>query len=145
MTDEQKSSVSQIYNKIVCVKFRWGGKGFLQRRLISSKITVNVKTLHGQRRTHTFQLSIFDKVSKIRELLLEAEPEDMKGYTEPRLVYPMGRIRILQMEDTIEKVELKSNCTLVLMGREHAFAWDPKKCDKAIKLEKKGQKVIRSD
>jgi len=59
------------------VKFRWGGQGFIQRRLISSKITVNVKTLHGQRKTHTFQVSIFDKVEKIREKLNELEPEEM--------------------------------------------------------------------
>lgn len=75
-------------------------------------------------------------MSKIRELLLEAEPEDMKGYAEPRLVYPVGRIRILRMDDTLEKVELKSNCTLVLMGRENSFAWDPKKCDKSVKVRR---------
>jgi len=70
--------VSKIYNKIMHVKFRWGGDGYIQRRLISSKITVNVKTLHGQRKTHTFQVSIFDKVEKIRDKLDELEPEDMR-------------------------------------------------------------------
>ena len=37
-----------------------------------------MKTLHGQRKTHTLQVSIFDKVEKIREKLDELEPEDMK-------------------------------------------------------------------
>jgi len=98
------------------VNFRWGGIGYIQRRLISSKITINVKTLHGQRKTYTFQVSIFDKVDKIREKLHELSPEDIQSYPTPRLIYPMGKLRILDMEDLIEKVELKSGCTLVLMG-----------------------------
>ena len=55
-------------------------------------------------------------MEKIREKLSEVEPEDMKAYSMPRLVYPVGKIRLLNMEDPIEKVELRSNCTLVLMG-----------------------------
>ena len=75
-----------------------------------------MKTLHGQRKTYTFQVSIFDKVDKIREKLHELSPEDIQSYPTPRLIYPMGKLRILDMEDLIEKVELKSGCTLVLMG-----------------------------
>lgn len=41
---------------------------------------MKVKTLHGQRKTHTFQVSIFDKVDKIKEKLQELEPEDMQSY-----------------------------------------------------------------
>ena len=108
-----------------------------QRRLISSKITVNVKTLHGQRKTHTFQVSIFDKVEKIRDKLDSLEPEDMRQYPSPRLIYPMGKLRILDMNDTIEKTELKSNCTLVLMGLQ-SFCWDASKCDGSLKVRMRG-------
>ena len=56
-----------------------------------------MKTLHGDRRMHTFQVSIYDKVEKIREMLDKAEPDEMKSYPEPRFIYPKGRIRMLNM------------------------------------------------
>ena len=96
----------------------------VQRRLISSKITVNVKLLSGQRRTVPIQVSIFDKVEKIHEMLLEVAPDEMKAYGTPRFVYPQGTMRTLNFEDTIEKVQLRSNCKLVLMGIQ-SFSWDP--------------------
>ena len=37
------------------------------------------------------------------------------------------------MNDPIEKVELKSNCTLVLMGLQ-SFCWDAAKCDGSLKV-----------
>lgn len=100
---------------------------------MTQQITVNVKTLHGQRKTHSFQVSIFDKIDKICDKLREVEPEDMKAYSQPRLVYPVGKIRILNLEDSIEKVELKANCTLVLMGLT-SFVWDPNRMDRCLKV-----------
>ena len=82
---------------------------------------------------HTLQVSIFDKIQKIVDRLCEEEPEEMKAYPSPRLIYPMGRLRILNFEDTIEKAELPSNCTLVLMGLQ-SFCWDVRKCDSNIKV-----------
>lgn len=61
-------------------------------------------------------MSIFDKVEKICEKLSEVEPEQMLKYPTPRLIYPMGKIRSLDFDQVIEQVQLKSNCTLVLMG-----------------------------
>lgn len=70
------------------MKFRWGGQGYIQRHLVSQHITVNVKTLHGQRKTHTFTLSIFDKVEKIRTKLSEVDPDGIPEFSQPRFVYP---------------------------------------------------------
>lgn len=56
------------------------------------------------------------------------------------MIYPIGKLRILDMNDPIEKVELKSNCTLVLMGLQ-SFCWDAAKCDGSLKLENKATKV----
>jgi len=55
----------------------------------------------------------------------------MKAYPTPRFAYPMGKMRILNMDDTIEKVQLKANSTLVLMGLQ-SFTWDSTKCDKNL-------------
>lgn len=42
---------------------------------------VNVKTLHGARKTYSFRVSIFDKVEKIRDKLHEAQPDDFSSYS----------------------------------------------------------------
>jgi len=73
---------------IVHVKFRWGGEGYIQRRLISQQIVVNVKTLNGARKIYSFTVSIFDKVAKILEKLTEADPECMRDYKFPKFIYP---------------------------------------------------------
>ena len=65
--------------------------------------------------------------------LNEEEPQEMKQYPAPRLVYPMGKLRILNLDDTVEKQQLKSNCTLVLMGLQ-SFCWDQTRCDPSIKV-----------
>ena len=55
----------------------------------------------------------------------------------------MGKLRILDMNDTIEKVELKSNCTLVLMGLQ-SFCWDAAKCDGSLKVRKRSPYILPS-
>jgi len=77
-----------VYRKIVHVKFRWGGQGHLQRRLVSQQITVKVKTLHGLRKIHSLTVSIFDKVSTILDQVAKADPECLVEYRSPRFVYP---------------------------------------------------------
>lgn len=62
-----------------------------------------MKTLHAQRKTHTMFVSIFDKVQKILDKLSEAEPDDLKMYQPfPKLIYPVGKIRVLNKDVTIE-------------------------------------------
>lgn len=87
---------------MVHVKFRWGGHGYLKRTSLKSKIAVNVKTLHGERKTHKVNVSIIDLVSKIKEKLCEIEPEEMKKYPLVKLVHPMGQVKILPLDKTIE-------------------------------------------
>jgi len=72
--------VRAIYDTIIPIKFRWGGHGFLKRSRISSHITVRVKTLHGKRLTHSIKVSILDKVEKIGEKLIEADPDELSAY-----------------------------------------------------------------
>lgn len=58
----------------------------------------------------------------------------MKSYATPRLVYCMGKIRILNLDESVETAGLPANCTLALMGLQ-SFAWDSARCDKNLKLE----------
>ena len=72
---------------------------------------------------HQFTVSIFDTIETIRQMLCEADPDSVPDFSQPKFIYPQGKIRILELEDVIEKVQLKSGCTLVLMG-VGAFCWD---------------------
>ena len=59
---------------------------------------MNIKTLHGERKTHKVDVSIIDLVSKIKEKLAEIEPEEMKKYPNVKFVHPMGQIKILPLD-----------------------------------------------
>lgn len=66
--------------------------------MIRSKIKVLVKTFHGARKSYEFQVSISDKVEKLRDLLTQREPEEMGSYHMIKLVYPMGILKNLNLE-----------------------------------------------
>lgn len=56
--------------------------------------------MHGQRVTHTLQVSVLDKVEKLTELLILKEPDEIEQYLVIKYVYPMGRIQTLDKEKT---------------------------------------------
>ena len=74
-----------------------------------------MKTLHDDRKTHTVHVSIIDLVSKIKEKLQELDPV-VKKYQTVKLVYPMGKIKVLGLDKTVESQQIHENTTLVLMG-----------------------------
>ncbi len=104
------------------VQFKWG-EGFVQRREIRSKIKVLVKTFHGKRITHEFNVLITDKIDKLRELLTAKEPEEMQSYYIIRLVYSMASVKSLNLDQSFEQLEIPSGATLVLLGQK-TFTWD---------------------
>ena len=74
LSPEQYSAIEAMFNKIVQVQFRSGATGGIKRRNITSKISIKVKTMHGERKTHRMEFSILDKVEKVTEKLAEIEP-----------------------------------------------------------------------
>ena len=58
-------------------------------------ITVKVKTLHGDRKTHSVKVSILDKIEKIAEKIAEIEPEAVGMFHGVNIIYPMGKLQIL--------------------------------------------------
>jgi hypothetical protein len=47
----------------------------------------------------------------------------MAQYQQVKLVYPMGQVKILPLDQTVESQNLPDDATLVLMGME-SFVWD---------------------
>ena len=62
---------------------------------------MRVKTLHGSRVTHSIKVSILDKIEKIGEKLHELDPDELSQYNVLNLVYPMGKIRNLPLDQTV--------------------------------------------
>lgn len=71
--------------------------------MLRSKIKVQVKTFHGKRQTYEFTVMISDKVEKLRDLLMQREPEEMSSYHVIKLVYPMGTLKNLNLDQTFEQ------------------------------------------
>lgn len=72
----------------------------LQRSKIKSRVKVLVKTLHGLRATHRITLDIMEPFEKVKERLYELEPEEMMQYCTVKLIYPMGKLRTIALDQT---------------------------------------------
>lgn len=66
---------------------------------------------------------ISDKLEKLRDLLMQKEPEEMASYHLIKFVYPMGTLRALSLDQTFEQQEIPNESTLVLLGQK-SFTWD---------------------
>jgi len=77
--------------------------------MIRSKIKVHVKTFHGKRMNYDFTVLVSDKLDKLRELLMQREPEEMSSYHVIRLVYPMGTIKNLNLDQTFDQQEIPND------------------------------------
>lgn len=66
---------------------------------------------------------ISDKLDRLRELLQLKEPEEMSSYHVIKLVYPMGTIQHLNLDQTFEQLEIPHNAQLLLLGQK-SFTWD---------------------
>ena len=65
-----------------------------------------MKTFHGKRTNFEFTVFITDKLEKLRELLLQREPEEMSSYHVVRFFYPMGTLKNLSLDNTFEQLEI---------------------------------------
>ena len=97
----------------------------MQRTKIKSRVKVLVKTLHGLRATHRITLDIMEPLEKVKERLMELEPEEMSQYRTIKLIYPMGKLRTLALDQTPAQQNLPSGARLLLQGVKQ-FRWDPK-------------------
>jgi hypothetical protein len=66
---------------------------------------------------------VSDKLDKLRELLMQREPEEMSSYHVIRLVYPMGTIKNLSLDQTFDQQDIPNEAQLVLLGQK-SFTWD---------------------
>lgn len=94
-----------------------------QRKDIRTKIKVHVKTFHGKRQNHEFTVSITDKLDKLRDLLFQREAEEMSTYHVIKIVYAMGTLKSLNLDQTFEQLQIPSGAQLVLLGQK-TFSWD---------------------
>lgn len=65
-----------------------------------------MKTFHGKRTNYEFTVLITDKLEKLRDLLFQREPDEMSTYHVIKLVYAMGTLRNLNLEQTFEQQEI---------------------------------------
>ena len=54
---------------------------------------------------------------------MQREPDEMSSYHVIRLVYPMGTIKNLSLDQTFDQQEIPNDAQLVLRGQK-SFTWD---------------------
>ena len=57
-----------------------------------------VKTMHGKRLTHSISLDITEPLERVKDRLIDLEPNEMSQYRSVRLIYPMGKLRTLPLD-----------------------------------------------
>jgi tripartite motif-containing protein 9/67 len=84
---------------------------------------VHVKTFHGKRTNFEFTVLITDKLDRLRELLVEREPDEMCSYHVLKFVYAMGSLKNLPLDQSFEQLEIPNGAQLALLGQK-SFTWD---------------------
>lgn len=65
-----------------------------------------MKTFHGKRTNFEFTVLITDKLDRLRELLVEREPDEICSYHVLKFVYAMGSLKNLPLDQTFEQLEI---------------------------------------
>ncbi len=81
-----------------------------------------------------------DPIEKIRERLYELEPQEMAHYHSTKLIYPMGKLRTLALDQSPAQLNLMSGCRLLLQGVKE-FRWDSKAKSQQLQLAENDQKA----
>ena len=94
-------------------------EGKISKQSLVDKITINLKTLYGTRKTHTFLVNIRDKISSLIDRLVEEEflsNEKTKWSSnyQYRIVSTNGLIKELNQSKTFIEEEIKNGFTLIL-------------------------------
>jgi hypothetical protein len=59
--------------------------------------------MYGKRETYEFTVLISDKVEKLKDLLTAKDTEEMDSYHLVKLIYPMGTLKNLSLDQTFEQ------------------------------------------
>jgi hypothetical protein len=94
-------------------------EGTISKTSLCDKITINLKTLYGSRRTHIISVNIRDKISTVIDKLVEDEfLSNEKTKWNPqyqyRIVTTNGLIKELNPAKTFIEEEIKNDFTLIL-------------------------------
>jgi tripartite motif-containing protein 9/67 len=72
---------------------------------------------------YEFQVQISDKVERLIDFLTLKDPDGMQNYNESRFIYPMGRLKQINLDQTFEQQDIPDGAKLILMGQK-SFTWD---------------------
>ena len=94
-------------------------EGKISKKTLTETINVNLKTLYGNRKTYTFEVSIKSKISVLIDKLVEEESkidekQKWNPYFQYRLISTNGLIKELNPFLSFIEEEIKNNFTLIL-------------------------------
>ena len=69
-------------------------------------------------------VDITDKTDVMRKYLLKKDNEELSTYHKLMFIYPMGRLRKINLDKTFEQERIPANARIIMIG-EKTFGWDP--------------------
>ena len=92
-TENNSMHASESEDEMVCVRFTWGGSGYLLRSFLKSHLTLHVKPFIGSRKTLVLTMPVETTVAGVLSEVLRQLKEENPGFPvdclRPTLVYPM--------------------------------------------------------
>lgn len=104
-------------------------EGRLPKTCLSEKISVNIKTLYGNRKVYTFSVFIKNKISILIDKLVDeesicGEKQKWNPRYQYRLISTNGLIKELNPNFTFADEEIKNNYTIILASPYKIFFSD---------------------
>jgi len=143
--EEPKTEVKQVEevkeNKeenseanIVQVRLSWGGNVYLDKKYLSKKIRLYIKTFYGARKKIALDVDINTTIQQLKNILLDKHLDHAKTLYNLRLIYSMGSLQDLNINsNTIEQYKVPNNANLILIV-QMSFTWDQNAKASGIKL-----------
>ena len=82
-------------NKIIKVKFIWGGTGYIPAENIKRKISMTIKTFFGRRENIIINVPIYYTIAQVINEYIKESSIRGSNLISPKIFYPMGNMQEL--------------------------------------------------
>lgn len=138
-TEEQFKKLESLYNeymssKIVKVKFKWGGYGFITAEQVKRKISLCIKSFFGQRENQTVIVPITYTISQVVNEYAKQSTIKASNMMNQKLYYPMGILQELNF--TTHKLHHYKvpHMAKQILTAQLTFTWDKIRKSSGIKV-----------
>jgi hypothetical protein len=132
--------VTQTRDALAQVKLQWGATAYLSLSLLHSEVTVFVKLFMGDRALQKHTMGLTQPFETLQTKL--AAELGLSNSFSLKLIYPMGRLKSVQPNDTPFSLNLPLEAKLVVVVQQ-TFVWDEKAKGENIEILNAGRSAVK--